>query len=60
MTDAAARKYAYDIRMLSHLNGAGVLLGGVLFGGVGAVPNGLAALHGYSVEDNVDYYASLP
>lgn len=53
---ANARKWAVDLRSAGHANAAGSLLGGVVFGGIGAVPNGLTAIYCYNLADRVDYH----
>ncbi|MDO5040226.1 hypothetical protein [Clostridium sp.] len=59
-TDAAARDYAYDVRMSAHANAGAAVIAGAVFGGVGAIPNGLTAAWAYSVADTVDYNANKP
>lgn len=57
-TDDAARDYAYDVRMSAHANAGAAVVAGAVFGGVGAIPNGLTAVWAYSLADTVDYNAN--
>lgn len=59
-TDTAARDYAYDVRMSAHANAGAAVIAGAVFGGVGAIPNGLTAAWAYSIADTVDYNANKP
>lgn len=56
--DDAARDYAYNVRQAAHANAGVAFIGGAVFGGVGAVPNGLTAVYAYSIADTVDYNAN--
>ncbi|MDO4912910.1 MAG: hypothetical protein Q3960_05105 [Lactobacillus sp.] len=53
-TDAAARDYAHNLRMISHTYS----LASLLFPNPVGVTTGLTALYGYTVADSVDYNAN--
>lgn len=59
-SDGAARDYAYELKMAAHLNAGAAAIAGAVFGGVGALPNGLTAIYAYSLADTVDYNANKP
>lgn len=57
-SDDSARDYAYKLRMVGHGNAGAAAIAGAVFGGVGAIPNGLGAAYAYSIADTVDYNAN--
>jgi len=56
---ANANKWASDLNTVGNANAAGAVLAGAVFGGVGAVPNGLTAAYSYQLANKVNYYNSL-
>lgn len=55
---AAANRWVYQLNQAGHLNTGAAVLAGAVFGGVGAVPNGLTAVWVYSLANRVQYVNS--
>lgn len=55
----AANRWIYELNQAGHLNTGAAAIGGAVFGGVGAIPNGLTAVYLYMVANSASYYNSL-
>ncbi|WP_129690658.1 hypothetical protein [Gottfriedia acidiceleris] len=54
-----ANKWASDLNTAANANAGAAVLAGAIFGGVGAIPNGLTAAYSYQLANKVSYYNSL-
>ncbi|HHO42350.1 MAG TPA: hypothetical protein ENN12_03220 [Epsilonproteobacteria bacterium] len=54
-----AGRWTRDLRSAGHLNAGMAVIAGAIFGGVGAIPNGLSSIYVYNLADKVDYRNSL-
>ncbi len=55
----AANKWVSELNTAGNLNTGGAVLAGAIFGGVGAIPNGLTAVYCYQLANKVSYRNSL-
>ncbi|WP_375345173.1 hypothetical protein ACEWPB_00600 (plasmid) [Priestia megaterium] len=56
---ANANKWASQLNSVANANAAGAVIAGAVFGGVGAIPNGLTAAYSYQLAQKVSYRNSL-
>lgn len=56
---ASASVWVRDLYSVGHLNAGAAAIAGAIFGGVGALPNGLSAVYAYNLADKVSYRNSL-
>ncbi|MCM3034126.1 hypothetical protein [Niallia sp. MER 6] len=56
---ANANKWASQLNSVGNANAAGAVVAGAVFGGVGAIPNGLTAAYAYQLQNKVSYRNSL-
>lgn len=54
-----ANRWVRDLYSVGHANAATAAVAGAVFGGVGALPNGLTAVYAYNLADKVSYRNSL-
>ncbi|QSZ28211.1 hypothetical protein ACETAC_05025 [Aceticella autotrophica] len=59
MSTDRANLWIRDLNNAAYANAGGSLLAACLFGGFGAIPNGLTALYCENVANNAAYYNSL-
>lgn len=55
----AANVWVRDLYSVGHINAGSAAIAGAIFGGVGAIPNGLSALYAYNLADRVSYRNNL-
>lgn len=56
---AAANKWVSQLNTAGNLNAGAAVLAGAVFGGVGAIPNGLTSAYSYQLANKVSYRNSL-
>lgn len=57
-TDAASR-WAYELNQCAAINAGAAVIGGAVFGGVGAIPNGITSAYCWMFANSVTYYNAL-
>lgn len=56
---AAANRWVSDLNTAGNVNAGAAVLAGAIFGGVGAIPNGLSSVYAYQLANKVSYRNSL-
>lgn len=56
---AAANRWAYELNQCAAINAGAAAVGGAVFGGVGAIPNGITSAYCWMFANSVTYYNSL-